>query len=108
MNVLSTLFSIAARLVMAVAAIVLFLAVLAAGLVIFGVVLLWSLIRGRKPTLHTATFRRAAQFRAQAFRPGGMNGMGGMGGMGNARAPQGDVIDAEVREVPNADPRLER
>jgi len=105
MNVLSTLFSIAARLVLSVAAVVLFLAVLAAGLVIFGVVLLWSLIRGRKPTLHTATFRRAAQFRSQAFRAGGMNGMGGVNG---ARAPQGDVIDAEVREVPNADPRLER
>ncbi|WP_431262830.1 hypothetical protein ACQ859_22430 [Roseateles chitinivorans] len=102
MNALSTLLSIAARLVLAVASIVLFLVVLAAGLVIFGVVLLWSLIRGRKPTLHTATFRRAAEFRSQAFRPGGMNGMNG------SRVPQGEVIDAEVREVPNADPRLER
>ncbi|OWQ48992.1 hypothetical protein CDL60_03690 [Roseateles noduli] len=99
MNALSTLFSIAARLVLAAASIVLFLVVLAAGLVIFGVVLLWSLIRGRKPTLHTATFQRAAQFRSQAFRPGGVNG---------SRVPQGEVIDAEVREVPNADPRLER
>ena len=95
MNLLSTLFSIAARLVLAVASIVLFL-------VIFAVVLLWSLVRGRKPTLHTATFRRAAQFRSQAFRPDGMNGMNG------SRAPQGEVIDAEVREVPNSDPRLER
>ncbi|MFX1678249.1 hypothetical protein PV762_03375 [Mitsuaria sp. CC2] len=99
MNALSTLFSIAARLVLAAASIVLFLVVLAAGLVIFGVVLLWSLIRGRKPTLHTATFQRAAQFRSQAFRPGGMNGN---------RVPPGEVIDAEVREVPNVDPRLER
>jgi hypothetical protein len=105
MNALSTLFSIAARLVLAVASILLFLVVLAAGLVIFGVVLLWSLIRGRKPTLHTATFRRAAQFRSQAFRPGAMNGMNGVNG---SRAPQGEVIDAEVREVPNSDPRLER
>jgi len=103
MNALSTLLSIAARLVLAAASIVLFLAVLAAGLVIFGVVLLWSLIRGRKPTLHTATFRRAAEFRSRAFRPGG-----GMNGMNGGRVPQGEVIDAEVREVPNADPRLER
>ena len=51
MNALSTLFSIAARLVLAVASLVLFLVVLAAGLVIFGGVLLWSLIRGRRPTL---------------------------------------------------------
>ena len=103
MNALSALFSIAARLVLAVASLVLFLAVLAAGLVIFGVVLLWSLIRGRKPTLHTATFQRAAQFRSQAFRAGGVGAAG--------RAPRGEVIDAEVREVPDAtpaDPRLER
>lgn len=105
MNALSTLVSIAARLVLAVASLVLFLAVLAAGLVIFGVLLLWSLIRGRKPTLHTAAFQRAAQFRSQAFR----GGMGrNMNGMAGGRAPQGDVIDAEIREVPNADPRLER
>lgn len=105
MNALSTLFSIATRLVLAAASIVLFLVVLAAGLVIFGVVLLWSLVRGRKPTLQTATFQRAAQFRSQAFRPGGMNGMNGMNGN---RVPPGEVIDAEVREVPNVDPRLER
>lgn len=110
MNALSTLFSIAARLVLAVASLVLFLVVLAAGLVIFGGVLLWSLIRGRRPTLHTAAFQRAAQFRAQAFRGGRGPFPGGMpGGMpGTGRAPQGEVIDAEVREVPHSDPRLER
>ncbi len=99
MNALSTLVSIAARLMLAVASLVLFLVVLAAGLVIFGGVLLWSLIRGRRPTLHTAAFQRAAQFRSQAFR-------GAAGG--RAHPPQGDIIDAEVREVPNGDPRLER
>jgi|GEM_PF-779926 len=106
MNALSTLFSIAARLVLAVASLVLFLVVLAAGLVIFGGVLLWSLIRGRRPTLHTAAFQRAAHFRAQAFRGGRGPFPGGMAGTG--RAPQGEVIDAEVREVPHSDPRLER
>ncbi|MBO9686282.1 hypothetical protein [Roseateles chitosanitabidus] len=100
MNLISTLISIAARLVLAVASIVLFLAVLAAGLVIFGVLMLWSLIRGRKPTFNNAAFQRAAQFRTQGFRTGP--------GMGQRGAPQGEVIDAEVREVPNADPRLER
>lgn len=99
MNALSTLVSIVARVVLAAASLVLFLAVLAAGLVIFGVVLLWSLIRGRKPTMHTAAFQRAAQFRSQAFR--GADG-------GRVQQPQGDIIDAEVREVPNSDPRLER
>ena len=103
MNLISTLISIAARLVLAVASIVLFLAVLAAGLVIFGVLMLWSLIRGRKPTLNNAAFQRAAQFRAQGFRTGP-----GMAGMGQRPAPQGDIIDAEVREVPNTGPRLER
>lgn len=100
MNLISTLISLAARLVLAVAALVLFLVVLGAGLVIFGVLLLWSLVRGRRPTLNNAAFKRAAQFRAQAFRPGA--------GMGTRGASQGEVIDAEVREVPNADPRLER
>jgi len=27
---------------------------------------------------------------------------------GRVQQPQGDIIDAEVREVPNSDPRLER
>lgn len=108
MNVLSALLSIAARIVLAAASLLLFLAVLAAGLVIFAVVLLWSLLRGRKPTLHTAAFQRAAQFRSQAFRPGAGPGAGPGVGPRAARAPQGDIIDAEVREVPNSDPRLER
>ena len=66
MNLLSTLFSIAARLVLAVASIVLFLAVLAAGLVIFAVVLLWDYVG---PRLQWRQQLRAARLRAARQRP---------------------------------------
>ncbi len=61
--------------------------------VLFGMVLafwliVWSLLRGRKP-------------KVQRFR---MNTGQTFGGM-RARAPQGDVVDIEAREVPDSPPQ---
>lgn len=84
MNLIATILAVAARLLLAVASLVLFLALLVVGLAIVAGVLLWSLIRGRKPVLHTATFKRASQYGARAW---------------GGRQPQGEVVDVEVREV---------
>ena len=121
MNTISDLLTLAARILRGALFLVLFLALLMVGLCVFGVLLVWSLIRGRRlqrPTM--GVFRTAQDFRAQAFRrsAGSMGGMpGGAGGFG---APMGEVVDVEVREVvrdgvrdgvspgPQQQPRLER
>lgn len=109
MNLLSTIFSMAARLVLGIASVLLFFVLLLVGLSVFAAVLLWSLLRGRKPTLHTAAFRRASQMRAQAFgaRNGGAAGPAGATGPFGMRRPQGEVVDVEVRDVTPAQPRLD-
>jgi hypothetical protein len=56
---------------------------------------LWALLTGRKPAAYT-TFTRFRQS-AQQFRQGGWAARGGPGA-----APQGDVVDVQVTEVPNA------
>lgn len=117
MNTISDLLTLAARILRGALFLVLFLALLMVGLCVFGVLLVWSLIRGRRlqrPTV--GVFRTAQDFRAQAFRrsAGSMGGMpGSAGGFG---PPQGDVVDVEVREVvreggregAHQQPRLER
>lgn len=115
MNLLSALFSLAARFVLAVASLLLVLVLVAVGATVFIGVLLWSLLRGRKPTLHTAAFRRAGQaFGGGAGSPfGGQFGGRSAGPFGTApgasgvRQPQGEVVDVEVREVTPAQPRLD-
>ena len=49
--------------------------------------LIWSLLRGRKPVFDTSGFARARSFRA--------------GPRTAATKPMGEVIDVEVREVPD-------
>lgn len=96
---LSALVSFALRLLLAVATVVLVLALMGVALLTLLGLTIWSLIRGRKPTLDLSGFARARQFRAGA-------GMGGGGAFGR-RAPAGEVVDVEVREVKPEQARLE-
>ncbi len=100
MNLLSTILNLAVRILLAVASLVLFFVMLLVGLAVLAGVLIWSLLRGRKPVLHTATFQRASRMGAQAW--------GRRGASGTPRVDPAQVVDVEVREVPNNDPRLER
>ncbi|SEK35385.1 hypothetical protein SAMN05216359_101531 [Roseateles sp. YR242] len=87
MNLISELLTLVARVVRAALFLLLFLALLLVGLVVFGVLLVWSLLRGRplqRPTM--GVFRTASDFRAQAFK--------------RQAEPMGEVVDVEVREVP--------
>lgn len=107
MNTISDLLTLMARILRGALFLVLFLALLVVGLCVFGVLLVWSLIRGRRlqrPTV--GVFRTAADLRAQAFRRSGGSMNGGAGGFGGPAA--GDIVDVEVREVPQQQPRLER
>ncbi len=106
MNTIAELLTLMARILRGALFLVLFLALLMVGLCVFGVLLVWSLIRGRRlqrPTV--GVFRTAADMRAQAFRRSAGSMHGGDGGFG---APAGDIVDVEVREVPQQQPRLER
>lgn len=96
---LSALVSFALRLLLAVATVVLVLALMGVALLTLLGLTIWSLIRGRKPVLDLSGFARARQFRAGA-------GMGGGGAFGR-RAPAGEVVDVEVREVKPEQARLE-
>lgn len=97
MSVISAFFSFLLRIVLAVATLVLVLFLLSVAVISMLGLLLWSLIRGRRPTVDLSGFARARQFRAGA-------------GFARARAASADVVDVEVREVhdirPGA-PRLE-
>lgn len=96
MNLISDLLTFVARVVRAALFLLLFLALLVVGLCVFGVLLIWSLIRGRRlqrPTV--GVFRTASDFRAQAFK--------------RRPEPTGEVVDIEAREVPTPpQPRLDR
>lgn len=96
---LSALASFALRLLLAVATVVLVLALMGVALLTLLGLTIWSLIRGRKPVLDLSGFARARQFRAGAS-------MGGGGAFGR-RAPAGEVVDVEVREVKPEQARLE-
>jgi Flp pilus assembly protein TadB len=79
------------RLVLVAAGLVFGLMALLAGLVLAFWLIVWSLLRGRKPQVR--------RFRVNPSRP--------FGGMG-ARAPQGDVVDVVAREVPDTPQQLRR
>ncbi len=74
------------------------ISLLVAGLIVFVVLLLKSLITGRRPAASMA-FGRFQQFSSQ-------NGWSGRGAREGASKPHakpgsGDVVDVEVREVPD-------
>jgi len=87
---LSALLTFIARVLFTVATVVLVLGLMAVAVVTMIGLLIWSLLRGRRPVLDTSGFARA-----RSFRPG----------RGAPRAPvqpTGEVIDVEVREVSGA------
>ncbi|MEJ6000396.1 hypothetical protein [Paucibacter soli] len=81
--------SLVARLVFTVFTVLLVLGLMAVALVTVLGLVLWSLLRGRRPVVDLSGLARARQ-----FRPG-------------ARKAAGEVVDVEAREVPSAAPRLE-
>lgn len=90
---LSALVSFALRLLLAIATVVLMLALMGVALVTMLGLMLWSLIRGRKPVIDVSGFAKARRFRP-GQRPG-------------APQPAGEVVDVEMREVKPGQPRLE-
>lgn len=86
---LSAVISLVLRLVLGVVTVVLMLGLMALALATLLGVGLWSLIRGRRPTLDLSGFMRARTFRAgRGFGPGPTR-----------RAPPADVVDIEARVV---------
>lgn len=89
----ASFFGLLTRLVLALATVLLVLSLLAVAAVTMFFLLLWSLLRGKRPVIDLSAFNRARQFRAG--RP-----MQARSSRPSAK-PAGEVIDAEVREVPN-------
>jgi hypothetical protein len=87
-NFLSRIVSALLRLVMVVVGLAFGLLAVLFGLVLAFWLIVWSLLRGRKP--------KVQRFRMNAGQP--------FGGM-RPRAPQGEVVDIEAREVPDAPPQ---
>lgn len=77
------------RLVLVAVGLVFGLMALLAGMVLAFWLIVWSLLRGRKPQVR--------RFRMKPSQP--------FGGMGSRRAPAGDVVDVEAREVPDRPPQ---
>lgn len=85
------------QLVLAAAGLVFVVGAMALGLALGGLLVLWALLRGQRPVLRHGMPPSAAwaRFHEAASRRHG-------GGVRPAR--QGEVIDAEVREVPDRQP----
>jgi len=91
---ISAVISFALRLVLTVAGFFLVLALMAVALLTLIGVVIWSLVRGRRPTIDVSGFARARG----KFNPG------------RPRQAMGEVVDIEAREVPEmprAAPRLD-
>lgn len=87
---LSRVVSALLRLVVVAVGLVFGLLAIVLGLVLAFWLIVWSLLRGRKP--------QVKRFRVNPSQP-----FGGMGG--GRRAPAGDVVDVEAREVPDSPPQ---
>lgn len=88
---LSALVTFAVRLLLAVATVVLVLSLMGVAVLTMLGLMLWSLVRGRKPVIDVSGFARARQ----QFR------------RGTARQSVGEVVDVEVREVKTPQPHPE-
>lgn len=88
----AALINFVVRVVFTLATVVLVLALMGVAVVTMIGLLIWSLLRGRRPVIDTSGFARARSFRAgqRAAAP---------------PKPVGEVIDVEVREVPNKPPQ---
>ncbi|WP_428507288.1 hypothetical protein [Roseateles sp.] len=89
----SALISLIFRLVLAVATVVLVLSLMAVAVLTVIGLLIWSLLRGRKPVIDMGRFHRARQ-----ARPGFA--------ARRTSQPMGEVVDVEAREVSPGSPRL--
>jgi hypothetical protein len=87
---LAALINFVVRVVLTLATVVLVLALMGVAVVTMIGLLIWSLLRGRRPVIDTSGFARARSFRAGQRAPA---------------KPAGEVIDVEVREVPNKPPQ---
>lgn len=85
------------RLTFLAAGAVFFLSLLAAGIVVAGAYTLWSLLRGRRPTLQDI-------LRFQRNRAGWSAGFGARPGQGSAQRPTSgdDVVEVQAREITRA------
>lgn len=87
-SVLSRVVSVMLRVVLVAAGLVVGVLAVLAGLVLAFWLIVWGLLRGRKP--------KAVRFRMNASRP--------FAGT-QARPHQGDVVDIEARELPDVPPQ---
>jgi hypothetical protein len=93
---ISAVVSFVLRVVLTVAGLLFVLALMGVALVTLTGVVVWSLIRGRRPKIDVSGFAKAR------------NGFGGGGfNAGRVRKPMGEVVDVEAREVPATTPRIE-
>jgi hypothetical protein len=85
------------RLSLMVAGAVFFLSLLVAGIVVAGAYMLWSLLRGRRPTLQDI-------LRFQRTRTGWPAGFGARPSQGHSRRPTtgDDVVEVQAREITRA------
>ena len=89
---MSGLLTIVIRVLLGLFTLVLVLALLGVAVVTMLGLLIWSLLRGRKPVVDMGRFRRASQFRP---------------GQQRRAESSGEVVDVEVREIKSAAPRLD-
>jgi len=89
---MSGLLTIVIRVLLGLFTLVFVLALMGVAVVTMLGLLLWSLLRGRKPVVDMGRFRRASQFRP---------------GQQRRSEPSGEVVDVEAREVKTGLPRLD-
>lgn len=89
---MSGLLTLVIRVLLGLFTLVFVLALLAVALVTMVGLLIWSLLRGRKPVIDMGRFRRASQYRP---------------GQARRSEASGEVVDVEAREVKNSVPRLD-
>ena len=96
-DVLGGLFRLVLRLTLLVAGAVFFMSLLVAGIVVAGAYTLWSLLRGRRPTLQDI-------LRFQRGRTGWSAGFGTRSAPGRHHRPTsgGDVVEVQAREITRA------
>ncbi len=89
---MSGLLTIVIRVLLGLLTLVFVLALLGVAVVTMVGLLIWSLLRGRKPVIDMGRFRRASQYRP---------------GQARRAEPVGEVVDVEAREVQSTQPRLD-
>lgn len=99
-NLLSQIVALAVKLVLGVAGFIFMLSLLLAGLIALVLLMLWSLLRGRRPVLGMP------RFSMPPGRQWGFPNAASRRGMANQNA--GEVVDIQVREIPDASDEASR